>query len=65
MKRDVKDTHIYFPSKVLLDVKKMAAANRRTVSAEIVLAMENKVREWKTEGNGPVNGNVSARKEKR
>lgn len=57
MKKDTTtDTHIYFPSKVLLDVKKMAAANRRTVSAEIVLAMENKVREWKSEGNGPING---------
>jgi hypothetical protein len=52
MKRDIKDTHIYFPVKVLADVKKMAQANRRTVSAEIVLAMENKVREWKAQGQG-------------
>ena len=58
MKRDVKDTHIYFPVKVLADVKKMAAVNRRSVSAEIVLAVENKVREWKTQGQGPTNGHT-------
>ena len=51
MKRQVQDTHIYFPVQVLKDVKKMAQANRRTVSAEIVLALENKVREWKTMGD--------------
>lgn len=49
MKRDVKDTHIYFPVKVLTDLKKMAAANRRSISAEIVIAVENKVREWKAQ----------------
>lgn len=54
MKRDVKDTHIYFPVKVLTGVKKMAQANRRSVTAEIVLAMENKVREWQSEGQGPL-----------
>lgn len=44
--KDTKDTHIYFPAKVHAEVKKMAQANRRTVSAEIVLAVEEKVREW-------------------
>lgn len=52
MKRDVEDTHIYFPRKVLNDLRKMAKANRRTVTAEVVLMAENKVREWKTTGNG-------------
>lgn len=56
MKIQTKDTHIYFPVKVLTDLKKMAAANRRSVSAEIVLAVENKVREWKSQGQGE-NGN--------
>ena len=51
MKQQVKDAHVYFPAKVMADIKKMAQANRRSVSAEIVLAMENKVREWKTNGN--------------
>lgn len=52
MKRETKEAHVYFPAKVLSGIKKMAAANRRSVSAEIVLAMENKVREWQTMGNG-------------
>lgn len=43
MKRDVKDTHIYFPRKVLAEMKKIAAANRRSVSAEMVIAAENHV----------------------
>lgn len=40
MKRDVKDTHIYFPVKVLNGIRKLAQQNRRTVSAEIVIAVE-------------------------
>jgi mRNA-degrading endonuclease RelE of RelBE toxin-antitoxin system len=43
MKRDVKDTHIYFPVKVLNSIKKLAETNRRTVSAEIVIAAERHV----------------------
>lgn len=50
MKRETKDTHVYFPVKVLTDLKKMAKENRRSVSAEIVIAVEGKVREWKTKG---------------
>ena len=56
MKRDTKDTHIYFPAKVLTDLKRMAQANRRSVTAEVVLAMENKVREWKSQGVSERNG---------
>ena len=43
MKGQVKDTHIYFPVKVLTELKKMAERNRRTVSAEIVMAVEEKL----------------------
>lgn len=43
MKGQVKDTHIYFPIKVLTELKKMAERNRRTVSAEIVMAVEEKL----------------------
>jgi predicted DNA-binding protein len=40
MKRQHKDTHIYFPPKVYEQIKKLAKENRRTVSAEIVMAVE-------------------------
>ena len=51
MKRDVKDTHIYFPVKVLTQLKKLADRNRRSVSAEIVIAVEEKLaREVKERG---------------
>lgn len=43
MKGAVKDTHIYFPVKVLSEIKKLAERNRRTVSAEIVMAVEEKI----------------------
>jgi hypothetical protein len=45
MKRGVKDTHIYFPVKVLAELKKLAAVNRRSVSAEIVVAVEDYIKE--------------------
>ena len=48
MKGEVKDTHIYFPAKVLAQLKKMAADNRRSVSAEIVMAVESRISEWKS-----------------
>lgn len=43
MKGKVKDTHIYFPVRVLTELKKMADRNRRSVSAEIVMAVEEKL----------------------
>lgn len=59
MKREIKDTHIYLPVKVLADLKKMAQANRRSLTAEIELAVEHRVREWKTqEMNGQRRENV-------
>lgn len=56
MKRDVKDAHVYFPVKLLAELKRMAAANRRTVSAEIVMAVERSVSEWKTPKLNPITG---------
>lgn len=52
MKPQTKDVHIYFPVQVLNNLKKLAKENRRSVSAEVVLAVENKVREWKSQGHG-------------
>jgi hypothetical protein len=43
MKGQVKDAHIYFPVKVLNQLKKLADRNRRSVSAEIVIAVEEKL----------------------
>lgn len=40
MKQQVRDTHIYFPVKVLEQVKKLAEKNRRTMTAEVVIAVE-------------------------
>lgn len=40
MKRDFIDTHIYFPPEVFKAMKKLAAINRRTLSAEMVIATE-------------------------
>ncbi len=43
MKREVKDVHIYFPTNVLQKLKKLAERNRRSVSAEIVIAVESHI----------------------
>lgn len=43
MKQDTKDTHIYFPVAVFRAIKKVAADNRRTISAEIVIAVESHI----------------------
>lgn len=40
MKRAFKDTHIYFPPKLSEAIKKLAKANRRSVSAEVIMAVE-------------------------
>lgn len=45
MKRDVEDVHIYFPVKVLKGLRKLAGKNRRSVSAEMVIAAEEHVAE--------------------
>lgn len=50
MKGKIKDTHIYFPVKVLAELKKMADRNRRSVSAEIVMAVEEKLAKERGKG---------------
>jgi len=40
MKGQTRDTHIYFPEIVFKGIKQLAAINRRSVSAEIVIAVE-------------------------
>jgi len=47
MKREVEDTHIYFPVKVLNGIRKLAEKNRRSVSAEMVIAAERYIAESK------------------
>jgi hypothetical protein len=36
----VVDTHIYFPAKVWAALKRLAKRNRRSLSAQIVIAVE-------------------------
>lgn len=43
MRRVFKDVHVYFPPKVLADLKKLAKQNRRSVTAETVIAVEGHV----------------------
>lgn len=40
MKREFIDTHIYFPPTVFEKMKQLAGLNRRTMSAEMVIAAE-------------------------
>lgn len=47
MRREFKDVHVYFPPKVLADLKQLAAENRRSVTAEVVIAVEERIREAK------------------
>lgn len=47
MRKPFKDVHVYFPPKVLADLKQLAAENRRSVTAEIVIAVEERIREAK------------------
>lgn len=41
MKRQTVDTHIYFPPEVFSGIKQLAGLNRRSISAEIVMAVES------------------------
>lgn len=52
MKRDVEDAHIYFPKKVLTELRKWAAINRRSVTAETVVAVEEYVQRMRETKNG-------------
>lgn len=56
MKReDTEDTHIYFPKKVLNELRKWAKANRRSVTAETIIAVEQYVERLRAE-NGKQKG---------
>lgn len=48
MKRQIEDAHIYFPVKVLNAIRKLAAQNRRSVTAEVVIAAERHIAESKS-----------------
>lgn len=52
MKRDTEDAHIYFPKKVLTELRKWAAINRRSVTAETVVAVEEYVQRMRETKNG-------------
>jgi len=40
MSRQFKDTHIYFPPAVFDRMKQLATLNRRSMSAEVIIAVE-------------------------
>jgi len=51
MKRqDTEDTHIYFPKKVLSELRKWAKINRRSVTAETIIAVERYVETMRVNG---------------
>jgi len=51
MKRqDTEDTHIYFPKKVLNELRKWAKVNRRSVTAETIIAVERHIEQMRTNG---------------
>lgn len=52
MKRDVEDAHIYFPKKVLTELRKWAVINRRSLTAETVVAVEEYVQRLREAKNG-------------
>ena len=52
MKRqDTEDTHIYFPKKVLNELRKWAKVNRRSVTAETIIAVERYIETMRTNGS--------------
>lgn len=42
-KTETRDTHVYFPLKVWLALKRLAKTNRRSLTAEIVIAVEERL----------------------
>lgn len=40
---DKNEAHVYFPADVFMQLKEMAGANRRSLSAEIVIAVEERI----------------------
>lgn len=59
MKRaEAEDTHIYFPKKVLTELRKWAGINRRSVTAETVIAVEEYIQRMREAKNAKVKGGV-------
>lgn len=55
MKRqETEDTHIYFPKKVLTELRKWAGINRRSVTAETIIAVEEHITRMRESRNGRV-----------
>lgn len=48
MGKELQDTHIYFPLKVWRALKRLAKENRRSLSAEVVIAVEEKIEREKS-----------------
>lgn len=46
-RQETEDTHIYFPKKVLTELRKWAKLNRRSVTAETIIAVEKHVAEMR------------------
>ena len=45
--KEIRDIHVYFPLRVWLALRRLAKRNRRSVSAEVVLAVEKRIQEEK------------------
>ena len=50
MKAELRDTHLYFPIKVLEGIKRLAEKNRRSLTAEVIIAVEKHLSEARTNG---------------
>ena len=57
MKRETEDTHIYFPKKVLNELRRWAKVNRRSVTAETIIAVERYIQDMRA-----VNGTEGGKK---
>ncbi len=44
-KDNIQDVHIYFPLEVYEALKRMAKENRRSISGEVILAVEKQLKE--------------------
>ena len=49
-KQGCKEAHVYVPDAVFKELKKLAELNRRSMSAEIVIAIERRIEECKKRG---------------
>lgn len=49
MRRDTEDAHIYFPKKVIAELRQWAKYNRRTLTGETVVAVERYIQQMRVE----------------